>query len=353
MPALSTPEDEAFSKVVANVPMLEILWQTEIGDFPIDMAWSQVHETLAVAGGDGAIYLMGPNGRSRRKVAGHALGALALAWSPDGTRLASGGQDGRIRLWSASISDPLAEAEGGAAWVELLGWAPDGSRLATGSGKLLRVWDPGLSSVHSFAHPSTVSGLSWPMGSDRLVTSSYGGLRFWNAASGKAARVFSWKGSLICMRVSPDGKWIVCGSQDASVHIWKTASGEGLEMSGYPVKVKQLSWSADSRYLATGGGEDLCIWDFSGKGPAGTQPKVGLGHVDVITDVAFQAGGYVLASVGRDGAMFVWDARRPKKPLAFGVGDSPAAKIVWSPKADTLVVAYESGKLIAWRSPRA
>ncbi len=228
MPALIAPEADAFAKAVANVPVLEILWQTEIGDFPIDMAWSQGHETLAVAGGEGRIYLMGPNGRSRRKVAGHALGALALAWSPDGSRLASGGQDGRVRLWSASSSDPLAEAEGGAAWVELLGWTPDGSRLATGSGKLVKVWSPDLKSIHAFVRPSTASGLAGPVDSHRLVTSAYGGLRFWDAASGKSGRAFQWKGSLICMRVSPDGKWIVCGSQDASVHIWRPPRARAL-----------------------------------------------------------------------------------------------------------------------------
>jgi WD40 repeat protein len=122
-------------------------------------------------------------------------------------------------------------------------------------------------------------------------------------------------------------------------------------MSGYPQKVKQLSLSHHSRFLATGGGEQICIWDFSGKGPAGTKPTISNGHVDVVADVAFQPRGELLASLGRDGALLWWNTRRGAKPLALGIQESGGCKVAWSPTGTVVAALHESGVVASWRTP--
>ena len=342
------------SRGPARFAELEPSWAVDIGDFPTDLAWSPDGERLAVASAAGPVVVLGADGEEQLRYPGHELGSLAVDWSPQGERLASGGQDGRVRVWTPDASSPQAELRGGAAWVELLAWSKDGGRLATGSGKFLKVWDASdWSEIGSFDHPNTISGLAWRGESGRLVTSSYGGVQFWELGQPTAHRRFRWKGSSICMRVSPNGRWIICGSQDCSVHIWKSASGQDLEMSGYPLKVKQLGWSDDSRYLATGGGAEVCIWDFSGQGPAGTRPEVRQGHVDAIADVAFQPGSHLLASLGRDGSLCFWngDKGRSKKALASGGRPSSGSKLAWSPNGASVATAFESGEVVAWKAP--
>jgi len=53
---------------------------------------------------------------------------------------------------------------------------------------------------------------------------------------------------------SPDGKWLVSGNQDPSVHLWIPEQDIELQMSGYETKVKHLAFDHTSRWLATGGG---------------------------------------------------------------------------------------------------
>ena len=93
------------------------------------------------------------------------------------------------------------------------------------------------------------------------ISRSYTGsivVRRWAYANGIHALVWS-----------PDNKWLVSGNQDPSVHLWIPEQDIELHMSGYETKVKYLSFDHTSRWLATSGGRDACIWDCSGEGPEG------------------------------------------------------------------------------------
>jgi len=67
-------------------------------------------------------------------------------------------------------------------------------------------------------------------------------------------------------------------------------------MSGYESKVKHLSSDQNSRWLATGGGRDACIWDCAGEGPEGREPA--MLHDAPVCAVAFQNAHNLLASAG-------------------------------------------------------
>ena len=78
---------------------------------------------------------------------------------------------------------------------------------------------------------------------------------------------------------------------------WYAESGRELHMSGYPSKVRELSWDFTGRFLATGGGDVICVWDCGGsKGPEGTTPKMLEGHGATVSAVAWQRRGFLLAS---------------------------------------------------------
>ena len=89
------------------------------------------------------------------------------------------------------------------------------------------------------------------------------------------------------LTASPDGRWLVSGNQDPSVHLWIPETGIELHMSGYETKVKHLSYDHTSRWLATSGGREACIWDCSGDGPEGREPMM-LPHNARVVAVAFQ-----------------------------------------------------------------
>jgi WD40 repeat protein len=142
---------------------------------------------------------------------------------------------------------------------------------------------------------------------------------------------------------SPDGKVIACGSQDNSVHFWRLATGNDSEMSGYPSKPRALSWDAKSSLLATSGGEEVCVWDFAGKGPEGTRPRLLKGHGATVQELAFSPRRGMLASAAEDGGLLLWEPRSSAAPSLAAMLDRPASVLAWHPTEHRLAVACADG----------
>lgn len=341
---------------IDGVPVLQPSKQTCIEDFVIAVRWAPTGDTIAAGLGSGQVVLLDPKDLSiKRSWLAHSKALAALTWSPSGDRIATGGQDerglrgGKLKLWNPT-GDLVAEGAGGAYSVDLVEYSPEGSAIATASGKNLKLWNKAGQLTQEFDPlSSTISGVKWRGSQERLATSSYGGIHLWEAWLTAPKRHYEWKGSLISLEISPSGKWIAAGCQDQSVHIWKATSGEDLEMSGYPTKVRAICWSPDGRFLVTGGGEDITIWDFSGKGPEGSTPIVNPGHVDAPVAFAFRPGfDSQLASIGKDGAFFLWDLKTRKKPIKLGVRTVAASSLAWKPDGTQLAIGYESGDVCLW-----
>jgi WD40 repeat protein len=121
-------------------------------------------------------------------------------------------------------------------------------------------------------------------------------------------------------------------------------TGDDLQMSGYPAKVLQLSWDASNRYLATGGSDVVTIWDCK-RSPAGTTPRTCEGHSDLITALAYQHRGNLLASGDAAGTVFVWAPERSSTPIAKYAYDAEVVSIAWDPTDATIVTATANGIL--------
>jgi WD40 repeat protein len=325
-------------------------WQAEIGDHVIALAWSPDGSCLVAAAVGGPITVCdGMTGRIRHVLPGHGFGTTALSWSPQGEILASSGQDGKVKLWNVTTGQLHMPLDGGAAWVERVTWSPDGTLLASAAGKQVRLWNKVGQLVREFGnHPSTVADIQWKPNTLELASASYGQIALFHPDRAEPVRSLKWKGSQLVLAWSHDGKHLATGDQDSTVHFWIMKTGEDLMMSGYPVKVRELSWDHTSRYLATGGGAAPCVWDVSGKGPAGTKPLQFEGHTANVTSLAFQHSGPLLASGGADGQVILWHPGKHKQPLAKTQADSPITQIGWSPDDQRLGVGTELGLVRAY-----
>lgn len=324
---------------------LEACWQAHLGDHVIALAWSPDGGILAAAAVGGPITLSdGQSGRIRHVLPGHGFGTSALSWCPQGTLLASAGQDGKVRVWNAHNGTLYRTLDGGAAWVERVAWSPSGTLLAAAAGRKVRLWNTVGQLIREFGdHPSTVADIQWKPGTLELVSAAYGELTLWNPDKTEPVRVCKWKGSMLVLAWSPDGKYIATGDQDSTVHFWIVKTGEDLMMSGYPVKVRELAWDCTSRYLATGGGSMPCVWDVSGKGPAGSKPLQLEAHQGKVTALAFQHAGPILASAGADGLVALWQPGKHKRALAQATHRASITQITWSPGDHRLAFGTESG----------
>ena len=124
-----------------------------------------------------------------RVLTGHTGLVAAVGWSPDGSRLVSGGDDGTVRVWEAGSGRLLHTLTGHTGGVRSVGWSPDGSRLVSGGDDgTVRVWEAGSGRLlHTLTgHTGGVRAVGWSPDGSRLVSGGDDGtVRVWEAGSGR------------------------------------------------------------------------------------------------------------------------------------------------------------------------
>ncbi|HJT59524.1 MAG TPA: NB-ARC domain-containing protein [Ktedonobacteraceae bacterium] len=200
---------------------------------------------------------------------GHTDGVWSLAFSPDGSLLASSSDDSDVRLWDSASGDCLRILEDHTNRVRSISFSPDGSTLASGSDdRTIRVWD-------------TYSG-------DCLQT-----------LIGHTDRVWS-------VAYSPDGKLLASGSTDQTVRLWDIQTGSCLAtLQGHSGWVRSVAFDAEGSILASGSDDHtICLWDVSTHQHLHTLH----GHSSRVWSVAFHPTKGILASGCEDQTVRVWDA---------------------------------------------
>jgi WD40 repeat protein len=329
---------------------LSKLWEAAIDGHVVSLAWSNALGLLAAASADGPIALFdAKTGRVRANFSGHGFGTSCVAWTADGQHLASGGQDGKIRLWNPATGEQIKEMPAGAAWVERLAWCPTAEILASAAGKKLRLWDNNGEMLREYPdHPSTIADIAWKPDEMILASTGYGKLFLWSPEQSAALRDFTWQGSMLVLAWSPNGEYIAAGGQDCSVHFWLMKTGEDLQMTGYPRKVREIAWDSTSRYLATGGADISCVWDCSGDGPAGTEPIQLEAHKDFVACLAYQHRGEFLASGGEDGLVALWRPSQQRGAISLAKHAGPVSQLAWSADDQRLAVGTANGAVVMY-----
>lgn len=328
--------------------ILERRESVALDDYVVDISWSPDARRVAVAGGEGKVILLSHDGSSlTAKIAGeHGMGAIAVAWQPRGAQFVSSGQDSRVVLYDAD-GRRLAEQRPSMSWSTALAWSPDGQRLATAAGKQITLWSGALVREHALAPlSSTVVALGWDKPGRDLGAAINGGLVVHRIEPPRfQVRHYKWAAPCLAVAFSPNGRHLATGTQDGSVHFWHLSTGRDSQMRGYPNKVDQVVWSGDSRYLATAADDQVVLWDFGGKGPEGTRPLQLRGHTDRIECLAYQPNGNHLVTGGRDWRVSLWLPGKSSIALDAQLTDSEPACLRWSPDGRFVAVGERGGKL--------
>lgn len=236
---------------------------------PAGAIW-HLDDVAAFVGEEEAVTLVGPDGATKRMP---LQGGAILCSASDGRRVVSGGDDGRVVSVTAEGASETLATDPKRRWIDTVALQGDGA-LAWSAGKTAFV-RTAKGAVKSLDLPSSIGGLAFAPKGFRLAVAHYNGVTLWFPNMAGAPQFLEWKGSHLGVDFSPDGKFLVTSMQEPALHGWRLADGRNMRMTGYPARVKSLSWSADGKWLASSGAAEVICWPFQSKdGPMGKQPAV-------------------------------------------------------------------------------
>ncbi|KAJ5644252.1 uncharacterized protein N7484_006759 [Penicillium longicatenatum] len=190
-------------------------------------------------------------------IEGHSDRVTLIAWSLDGSRLASASDDEIVRIWDPTTGRSILTLEGHSDGVNSIAWSPDGSRLASASDdEIVRIWDPttGRSILTLEGHRDGVNSIAWSLDGSRLASASDDEIvRIWDPTTGRSISTLEGHSDGVnSIAWSLDGNRLASASYDKTVRIWDPATGQSIStLEGHSDSVWSIAWSPDRSRLAS------------------------------------------------------------------------------------------------------
>jgi WD40 repeat protein len=268
-------------------------------------------------------------------------GLLCATLDQDRKRLITGGEDGKVCASVGEGSEILAEA--GRKWITSVASGPQGAiAYAAGRSAFVRFAD---GRTKEFQHPRTVEGLAFSPKGMRLGVARYNGVTLHFPATDGNPTELEWAGAHTAVTFSPDANFVVTAMQENALHGWKLADGKHMRMTGYPAKVKSMSWSARGKWLASSGAQAAIVWPFQAKdGPMGKAPlELGTRGNAMVTCVACHPTQDVAAIGYADGMVLAVRFADSKEVLLRRQGKGAVTSMMWDAEERRIAFGTETG----------
>jgi WD40 repeat protein len=245
-----------------------------------------------------------------RKLAGIDKVTKAMSFSTDGRLLITGGKDSKVYIWDVDKGTQILSLAGHIEDVNAVCFNFDNSlAVSGGSDKTIKVWDTsrGVLITSLNAHSKDITSLSFnPRGTKLASTSADGTIKIWNTSSWMPEKTIdAHKDWARCIAYSPDGKWLASCGDDKRVRVFDSDGNSKWSLDGHKDRVIQLSFSPDSRYIISGSFDQrFIIWDTQTGSQVFQSPSQG----EILYSVNFNPNGQsVIVSKLYKNEINIWD----------------------------------------------
>ena len=270
-------------------------------------------------------------------------GGAILCAASDGARIVMGGDDGKVAALDAKGEVTVLATDPKRRWIDNVALHPDGA-VAWSAGKTAYVRS-GKNEEKSLDVPSTVGGLSFAPKGLRLAVAHYNGVTLWFPNMAAKPDFLEWTGSHLSVTFSPDNKFLATAMHEPALHGWRLADNRHMRMTGYPGRVRSMSWSAGGKALATSGADTVILWPFASKdGPMGKEPAMLAPLQARVTMVACHPRQDIFAAGYSDGTVLMVRMTDGAEILVRRNSAAPVAALAWNSKGTLLAFAAEDGE---------
>jgi WD40 repeat protein len=273
------------------------------------------------------------------------------SFSPDGSIVATGAENGAVRLWSSTSGTAIGVPMQHGARIVAVSFSPCGRKLLTASFDWrAQLWNTatGARLGEPMRHRDIItSAIFHPDGRSLLTGSVDGTARLWDADSSlPVGPPMTHRGEVHAVAIGPDGRTILTSGSMNVAQVWAIRDGypqpKVLPYDGWP---SALAFSPDGKFLVIGG-QDFCarIVDVGSGKAIGAM----LRHADEIKALSFSHDGAKIASGGDDRSIRVWDARTGQSMAAPIVHRDKIHSLAFSPEDRTILTGTRSGMIALW-----
>ena len=315
------------------------------------VAFSPDGKRLATAGDHGQVWEV-PSGRPIATLTGHGSGVPDIAFSPDGTRITTADEKGTIRVWDAATHKRLETREIDPDSVTDLAFSPNGTYLATigVNDRTVTLWDIrlGVPVAVLTGHARSVNEIAFSPDGSRLATADHGStIRIWDTGIGKTiTRLTGHAEPVTGLAVSPDGSRLATADYAGTVRIWDTATRKTVAtVKGRGRRVRAIAFGPTGTRLAIADDDGTVrLWDAATHRTTTSR----IGGTRPLQAAAFSPDGKRLATADDDSAIRLWEVPSGRSIATLTGHTGLPRRVAFSPDGKHLATTGDDGTIRIW-----